>query len=364
MLRAGPSQPDRTLAGILMVVAALFLFALQDVVIKSFAERYSVLQIVFVRGAVALVPMLAVALIANRGRLAVARPGPLLLRGLFGFCSYLGYYMAIAALPLAEVVTIVFTAPVFATVLSALLLGEVVGARRWAAVGVGFAAAALVAGPAGSLAALGVALALAAALTYAAQSLMTRYIGDAAPPSLISFYGMLVFVAGSVCASLVVWLLPATLVTDDPSLAFLLRAWVWPAPGDLALMIALGINAAAGFFLLAKAYHVAPVSSVAPFEYTFVLWAVLFGYLFWAEVPAANTVAGLTLLIGSSLYILHRELRLARAGRATTRAGARTVLPAQSAVRAETAVAPAPGVVQPRGDTLAASQVDTGSPAA
>ena len=105
-----------------MIILGLFLFSLQDVVIKSFSDRYSVLQIVFVRGIVALVFLFIAVIVTSGPRGLVAyNPRLLLLRGLFGFLSYLGYYLAIAALPLAEVVTIVFAAPIFITVLSVLL---------------------------------------------------------------------------------------------------------------------------------------------------------------------------------------------------------------------------------------------------
>ena len=307
-------RPSQNIAGIAIIVLGLFLFALQDVAIKSFSDCYSVVQIVWVRSLVALVPiMLAVVLTSGPRGLVSRRPGLSLLKGLCGFLSYLAYYLAIAALPLAQVVAIVFAAPIFVTVFSALLLKETIGPRRWSAVLIGFMGVLIVVGPAGNVGNFAVLLALFAALTYASSTLLTRYIAPYDGPWTISFYSMLVFVAGSSAAALTVALLDTAHATGDPSLQFLLRPWVWPDPPDLLLMIVLGLNAAAGFYCLTRAYWLAPASVIAPFEYTFIIWAVLFGFVFWAEVPKPTTITGVSLLIASSLYVFRREYQLSQA---------------------------------------------------
>ncbi len=304
------TQRNRPTAGIAIIVFGLFMFSFQDIIIKAFSDQYSVLQIVFIRCTVALVPILIAVFITSGVRGLVAHePRLLLLRGLFGFLSYLGYYLAIAALPLAEVVTIVFSAPIFITVLSVVLLKEKVGARRWSAILVGFMGVVVVVGPSGQIADLAVILALLTALTYALMSIVTRYVGGSDTPWTMSLYSVVVFILGSIVASLLVAVLDPALNTEDPSLQFLLRPWVLPATTDLLLMMLIGLNWAVGSYCLAKAYSVAPVSVVAPFEYTYVIWAVLFGFLIWSEVPAVTTFVGLGLLISSSLYILQTELR-------------------------------------------------------
>ncbi|MFQ5546152.1 MAG: hypothetical protein ACE5FE_09250, partial [Acidiferrobacterales bacterium] len=119
-----------------------------------------------------------------------------------------------------------------------------------------------------------------------------------------------VFLVGSGLASLLIASFGSVFATEHPSLQFLLRPWVVPATTDLLLVILIGLNWAVGSYCLGKAYSVAPVSAIAPFEYTYVVWAVLFGFLIWSEVPVLTTFVGLALLVGSSLYILRRELRL------------------------------------------------------
>ena len=293
-----------------MVVGGLFLFALQDVVIKEFSDRYSVLQLVFVRGLVAMIPILVAVVVTSGWRGVVAyKPGLLTTKGLLGFLSYMGYYLALAAMPLAEVVAIVFTAPIFVTVLSAMILKENVGFRRWAAVMVGFAGVLIVVGPSGRVAHLATMLAVLAALCYACSTFLTRFIGPNDRPWTITLYSMAAFLMGSGVASLLVLWLGSDFVTDNASLEFLLRPWIVPGPLDALLMVFLGVNAAVGFYCLIKAYWSAPASVVAPFEYTYIIWAVLFGYLAWSEIPELTTVVGVTLLIASSLYIFRWELR-------------------------------------------------------
>ncbi len=309
------SRVSRPASGIMAIVFGLFLFSLQDIVIKSFAERYSVLQIVFVRGVIALLLIIMAVMLTSGPRGLLSRtPGLLLLKGLCGFLSYTGYYLAIAALPLAEVVSIVFTAPIFATVLSAVLLKERVGPRRWSAVLVGFAGMLIVIGPPGFAGQAAAVLAVLSALFYALSTLLTRCVGPDDSPWTVSLYSMITFLVGSAIASLAVAGIGGSMAIDHPSAQFLLRPWTLPPLLDLLLMVFLGINAAVGFYCLAKAYLMAPVSVIAPFEFTYIIWAVLFGFLIWSEVPTATTLLGVGILIGSSFYILRRELHLGNLG--------------------------------------------------
>jgi S-adenosylmethionine uptake transporter len=266
--------------------------------------------------AVLLMFVAVMATVGVRG-LASRRPGVLLLKGLFGFLSYTGYYLAIAALPLAQVVTIVFTAPIFATVLSSLVLKEQVGPRRWTAVFAGFVGMMVVIGPTDLVDNIAVLLAVFSALTYALSTLLTRLIGPEESPWTVSLYSMAVFLTGSAAASLLVAGFGESFATSDPSAQFLLRPWALPPTIDLILMLFLGVNAAFGFYCLAKAYLMAPVSVVAPFEYTYIIWAVLFGFFIWSEVPQATTLLGVGILIASSLYILRRELQVGKVGATT-----------------------------------------------
>ena len=303
------NNTDYPIVGISSVVCGLFLFSLQDVVIKFFSDDYSVLQIVIIRGVVAaLVVGTVVFTLFGREGFIIRQPRLVLNKGFLAFLSYLTYYMAIASLPLADVVTITFSAPIMVTVMSALLLGEQVGLRRWSAVVVGFLGVFIVVGPGGKIANIAVSFAALASLTYALSSVIARYIGPEDRPWTVTFYFSVAHFFGGVILSLFVMIFGSMLVAKHPSIEFLVRPWSTENHTDLLIMAALGVNAALGFYFLNKAYLSAQASKVAPFEYTYILWAVIFGYVFWGEVPAVNTLIGVALLIGSNLYILHREL--------------------------------------------------------
>ena len=178
----------------IILVFGLFLFSIQDVIIKHFSGHYSVLQIVFTRGIIAICLMLLFFRLAREAvPLVSRRPGMMLARGLLGFASYTTFYLAVAAMPLAEVVSITFTMPLIVTAMSALLLGEKVGRRRWSAVVVGFIGVVIILSPSGEFNTLAVILAFSAAMTYAAQTILTRYLGAHDHPMTIAFNAIVIF---------------------------------------------------------------------------------------------------------------------------------------------------------------------------
>ncbi len=310
MLPATNLPPERSLPGIALCVLGLFLFSVQDVIIKYFSDTYSVVQLVFVRSVVSLIPIfIIVLLVSGRRGLIPHKPKLMLTRGFLSFAAYLTYYMAIAALPLVDVVVIVFSAPIMVTVMSAMLLREQVGVRRWVVLFIGFLGVIIVVGPNGDFRHLATLLALLAAFTYAMSTVLTRIIGVEDKPWTITLYAMFAFVIGSIVASVLVAVFGAQSTTDNPALQFLLRPWVMPPIRDGLLMVFLGLNSAFALYCIIKAYWSAPASVVAPFEYTYLIWAVLFGLVIWAEVPRTNSLLGVTLLIGCGFYLVRHELQ-------------------------------------------------------
>jgi S-adenosylmethionine uptake transporter len=302
---------DNALSGITLLVFSLFLFSLQDITIKYFSDQYSVLQIVFIRGVIATaLMMLAVKIIEGHFYQASHRPWLTLSRGLLGFTSYTTYYLAVASMPLAEVVAIVFSAPLFVTAMSAIILREQVGLRRWGAVIAGFIGVLIIVGPSGQFSNLSVLLSFTAAITYASQTIITKRLSTHDKPLTIALNTMIVFTAASAMLGLMLAGNIISISSSHPSLLFFTRDWFQPETLDLALMIFLGFNGALAFFCMAKAYCVAPASTIAPFEYTYIFWAVIFGYLFWSEIPEPTTMIGISILISSSIYIWSRERRI------------------------------------------------------
>ena len=300
-----------TAGGAAILVFGLFAFSIQDVIIKHFSAGFSVLQIVFVRGLIAMALLLLLfRLLRESIALVSKRPLLMFFRGLLGFSSYTCYYLAVAAMPLAEVATITFTMPLFVTAMSAILLGEKVGVRRWGAVVVGFAGVLIILSPSGEFNTLAVVFAFGASLTYASQTILTRYLGSHDHALTIAFNAILVFTIVSGMISLAMYVGLFSVESSHPSLAFFGRDWSMPEGYDLALILLVGLIAAVGFYCLSQAYVVSEASAIAPFEFTYILWAVVFGYLFWNEVPGPTTFVGIFVLIASNLYIWYRERQI------------------------------------------------------
>lgn len=299
--------------GAIILIFGLFLFSIQDIIIKYFSSHYSVLQIVFTRGLIALgLFMMYFQFTRVTIALKSQRPLTMIARGLLGFCSYTTYYLAVAAMPLAEVVSITFTMPLFVTAMSALILREKVGIRRWSAVVVGFLGVLVILSPSGEFNPLAVLFAFIAAITYASQTILTRLLGDHDHPMTIAFNAILIFTIASGILSLLLFSGFIAVSSDHPSLEFFGRAWQLPTDIDFVLMLVIGLIAAIGFYCLSRAYCSSEASAIAPFEFTYIVWAVVFGYLFWNEVPGPTTIAGIAILMSSSLYIWYRERQIQR----------------------------------------------------
>ncbi len=298
---------DTPLTGIAFLVCGLTLFSGQDVIIKTLSAAYPAHEIVFLRGLVAMGPILLIIYFKGGLRLfRTRRPIMMILRGLMGYASYMTYYLALSALPLADVVTLFYSSPLFVTALSVPFLGEKVGGRRLLAVLVGFLGVLVITRPGARDIDPAMLLAVAAALCYSVSIIITRKVSRTESGSTLSFYAMLTFVVASGLTGLAIGD-GRFAGAAHPSAEFLLRAWALPTERDFVLIAICGLIAGAGFYCLSQAYSVASASVVAPFEYSSLPWAILWGYVFWSELPGPWTVAGVALVVGSGLYIIHRE---------------------------------------------------------
>jgi drug/metabolite transporter (DMT)-like permease len=219
------------------------------------------------------------------------------------FGAYTAYYMAFPALPLADAVALYFTVPLLVTALAGPLLGERTGPGVWAAVLLGFVGVMVMLQPGSGLFEPAALLSLLAAALYGVAMLMARKFGSSLSASVMAFYQNAIFLFGSALLALVLhwgdWVQAA-----HPSLSFLVRPWVLPSIIDALLIAACGVVAAAGMMLLTSAYRVARASTVTPFEYTGILWAPLWGFLYFSEVPRVTTMAGALVIVLAGLLAL------------------------------------------------------------
>jgi drug/metabolite transporter (DMT)-like permease len=314
---------DRPLRGIVFCVLGLMAFAVQDVIIKLLSSTYSIWQLAFVRAVVVLgimCPILSVS-VGLEGY-ATRRLGLQLARGALGVSSYTTYYFAVSSLPLVDASAIYASAPLFVTLFSALFLSEAVGVRRWAAVGAGFVGVVVMLRPGVGVFHIAALFSLLSAALYAYSTTVTRRLGTTESALRITLYSNAVYfvVSGLLLLSLEL-IRPRGLET--PAAVFFLQPWQVPSLLELAVMLFSGVLAAAGFFCLAQAYRVSPVSKVAPFEYTYILWALLLGFLVWQHLPSLFTCIGGAIVIASGVYIIHREAVRTRAALGKPTADAR-----------------------------------------
>ncbi len=315
---SSPNQTpaDRPLFAISVSVAGLGVACIQDVILKLMSGEYPLWQFAVVRSVTAVLGIVVILVILKQtSQLRPNRPGLIAIRGFLTFVGYTCFYLSLASLPLADAISIFFVAPLLVTILSIPFLGEKVRIRRWTAVLVGFAGVIVMGRPGTGGVQPMLFLALGAPVCYAISLIITRRIGFADSSATMVLYNMVIFGVSSAVGSLILLGLSLPAV-EHASLAFLIRPWSLPSVGHLGLMIATGIVTAIAHYCSAIAYRSAPPSLVSVFEYTYFIWALLLGYLFWQEIPNLSTFVGAGIVMLSGGYVVRRETQLARAARA------------------------------------------------
>ena len=304
--QAVEEKDHRPFAGIMFLLLGTTLFPIQDVIIKTLSGGYAVHEIVFLRGIFALpVVLLIIQLDGGRRSLKIGSFGLQLTRALMAFTSYTVYYMALAVMGLAETAAITFSTPLFVIIFATLFLKESVGWYRWAAVVFGLIGVLIIVRPGSGLFEPAALLAVAAAVTYAASIVCTRKLGKRTTGSSMTLFTVITFIAAGGLLGLIFSGQDTTSV--HPSLLFLYREWVMPTGFDWILLTCLGLISGIGFFALTQAYRLADTSVVTPFEYSYMPWSVLWGFVFFGMLPGYHTWLGLVLIVGAGLFIIYRE---------------------------------------------------------
>jgi len=287
----GWKAPTGALLGVLCIAAAVGLLSTSDAVIKGLRVHLPTMEIICVRSLFGLIPVLAI-LHAQRAwtSLKTRRPVAQIVRGGLIVVSYALFLEALAVLPLALTVALTFSAPLFVAALSPVVLREKVSVSRWIGVSIGFLGVLVVVRPGFEAFRPEALIAIGAAIAYAASSLLARRLGATDPPAATAFYtGIMFFVAS----------LPFVLAMPS--------AWVTPDTMQVSLLVVTGLIAGTAHFLIIAAYRHAQAAVVAPFEYTGLIWAVFYGYVFWDETPDWPTTIGILFIMSGGLWIIFGE---------------------------------------------------------
>ncbi|MBL8698734.1 MAG: DMT family transporter [Alphaproteobacteria bacterium] len=289
---------DRPLAGILHMAGGAAALSGIDIVSKFVVADIPVVQMLALRAFFVMV--LLAPFFRRHGGLALFRSrrvGAHLLRLACMLVSIVAFFQALSMLPLAMVVSLGFTAPLFVTALSVPVLGERVGIHRWAAVILGFVGTLIIVKPGPEGLSLVAILPVVAAFGWATAQLIVRRLAATESDATILIYLNTGLMIGLGLAAPFVWT-PA-------------------APETLGLCVVLGVLMIAAQWLMLRAARFAPIALVTPFQYLELPLAVLFGWLLWSEWPGSHVLAGAALIVASGLYVVLRERRRVAAARAT-----------------------------------------------
>lgn len=301
-------QMTATRRGILALTLGIAIFSVQDVILKLLSGDYPLHQAMVIRSLTALPCHLAIVWWFD-GRLStITTPGwwKMLTRGLLNFVAYTAYYLGLAYMPLADTIALFFTNPLFITLAAVLFLGERVSLLTTLAVAAGFAGVLLIVKPGASGFDLAALLPILGALGYALSMVAARVLGTSESAAAMAFWGNVCFLLCALALS-AVYGSGAFAGASHPSLAFLTRGWVTPPLTDLVLMASCGLIAAIGLTLLTYAYRIAPSASIAPFEYSFMFWGVLWGWLFWDSIPDRLAWIGIAVIIAAGMVVIRKD---------------------------------------------------------
>jgi S-adenosylmethionine uptake transporter len=273
--------------GVILMLFGDLLFAINDVVGKWLVASFALGQVLVMRSLgslIVLAPMIARQNV--RTFVSVRQPGLLLGRGVVATADVALFYASVAYLPLADVITFYMAGPIYVAALSHFLLGERIGWRRWLAVFVGFIGVIIALRPSSAMLSLPSLFAIAGSLGFALTIIMSRYLRATSGTILVT------------SQTLVVMALGILLSIGDWRAA---NVNIWMA------MLFLGIVGTCAHLLLTRALKLAPASMLAPLQYTLLLWAIVFGFIFFNDIPDVELLIGAAIIVVAGLFIFHRK---------------------------------------------------------
>ncbi|MER8894974.1 DMT family transporter [Mesorhizobium sp. M0676] len=275
------------LAGILLMLAGDFMFALNDAMGKWLVASFSVGQVVLIRSIGAFIVLGPMIANQGAGRLfRMERPVLQILRVLATTVDTALFYAAVVYLPLADVMSFYMAGPIYVAALSHFLLGEKVGWRRWAAILVGFCGVLIILKPSSAAFSQSSLFALVGSIAFAFAIILSRRLRGTSDTTLVTWQTIGTLLVGGVMT---------------------IGAWQTPSALDFGAMLLLGIVSCSAHLMITRALKLAPASTLAPLHYSLLLWAVIFGLAFFGDVPGPRILIGAAIVVLAGLFIFHRQ---------------------------------------------------------
>src|SRR6195952_160196 len=279
------------LAGIGLMLLSIFMFSFGDALGKFMVATYSVGQLLWLRACAALLVLLPMMWKQRAKFPRLERPWLQLLRVTLSTLEVAAFFLATVYLPLADVITYYLASPIFVTALSGIALREHVGWRRWRAILVGFCGVLIALRPSTQTVSWPAMIALGGSLSFAFLMLITRSLRATPDIVLASSQFAGTFVLGALMSPF---------------------GWVTPSLGSLGLFAVAGIVSVGALLCVNRSLKLAPASVVVPYQYSMIIWAVIFGFVVWGDVPQPATIVGAAIIICAGFYIFLREQKLGR----------------------------------------------------
>ncbi|MBC8718347.1 DMT family transporter [Ochrobactrum sp. Marseille-Q0166] len=273
------------------MLLGMLMFALNDAMGKWLVASYSVGQVILIRSTAALLVLAPFLWRAGlKPILKAEKPIMQAARVFFSTVEVFAFYYAVMYLPLADVMTYWLAAPIYVAAASPFLLGEEVGWRRWTAIAIGFIGVMIALNPSSAMFTAPAIISIFGTAAFAFMMISGRSLRNTPDKTLVFFQLIGALIAGLVFAP-----------------------FDWRPMGgstEFVLMLLLGVVSMSAHMLVNRSLKISDAATVAPLQYTLLLWAVLFGWLFFGDVPKAEMIMGAALIVGSGLFIFFREQKI------------------------------------------------------
>lgn len=299
-------QRNGTITAILYLCVGLAVFSIQDLIMKGASDDYPIHQTLVIRALAAIPLSICVVYLSGAFKALKGSTRALLPRSIILVASSLAYYLALATLPLATVCALYLTTPLMITVLSVLILDEKVNSAQWGAVVAAFVGTLFIVHPGYGEFEWAMLLPLLAGLTYAGSVIFIRWRGGEDESAVIAFQStMWLSLTGAVLGLLLGFGEMRWEIQSHPSMDFLLSGWKQPGVFDFLALLTCGVISSTATLLMSKAYASSSASSLAPFEYTALLWSIVLGWLVWNHLPSPKEWIGMAILIAAGLVSVY-----------------------------------------------------------